>query len=27
TDKKLAQLQELYLDNNIACYIGDNTPF
>ncbi|MBP2655132.1 MAG: transporter [Firmicutes bacterium] len=27
TDEKLEHLQELYLDNNIACYIGDNTPF
>lgn len=27
TDKKLAQLQELYLDHQIACYIGDHTPF
>jgi pyruvate formate lyase activating enzyme len=24
---KMEHLQELYLDNNIACYIGDNTPF
>lgn len=23
----LLQLQELYLDNEIACYIGDDTPF
>jgi pyruvate formate lyase activating enzyme len=27
TDEKMEHLQELYLDNNIACYIGDNTPF
>jgi len=27
TDEKMEQLQELYLDNNIACYIGENTPF
>lgn len=27
TDEKMEHLQELYLDNNVACYIGDNTPF
>lgn len=27
TEKKMEYLQNLYLDNNIACYIGDNTPF
>lgn len=27
TQEKMEHLQELYLDNNIACYIGDNTPF
>jgi len=27
TDEKMEQLQELYLDNDIACYVGDNTPF
>lgn len=27
TDEKMEHLQELYLDNHIACYIGDNTPF
>jgi pyruvate formate lyase activating enzyme len=27
TDEKMQHLQEIYLDNNIACYIGDNTPF
>jgi pyruvate formate lyase activating enzyme len=27
TDEKMEHLQEIYLDNNIACYIGDNTPF
>lgn len=27
TEEKMEHLQELYLDNNIACYIGDNTPF
>ncbi len=26
-DEKMEHLQALYLDNNIACYIGDNTPF
>lgn len=25
--EKMQHLQKLYLDNNIACYIGDNTPF
>ncbi len=27
SEEKLTRLQRLYLDNNIACYIGDNTPF
>jgi pyruvate formate lyase activating enzyme len=27
TDGKMEHLQRLYLDKNIACYIGDNTPF
>ncbi len=27
TQEKIERLQELYLDSNIACYIGDNTPF
>lgn len=27
TDEKMEQLQALYLDHDIACYIGDNTPF
>ena len=27
TQEKMEHLQELYLDNNIACYNGDNTPF
>lgn len=27
TQEKMEYLQEIYLDNNIACYIGDNTPF
>lgn len=27
TQEKMQHLQKLYLDNNIACYIGDNTPF
>jgi pyruvate formate lyase activating enzyme len=26
-DKKMEHLQELYLENNIACYIGENTSF
>ncbi|WP_371379173.1 4-hydroxyphenylacetate decarboxylase activase [Sporomusa aerivorans] len=26
-DEKMEHLQTLYLDNDIACYIGDNTPF
>ncbi len=25
--EQLESLQALYLDNNIACYVGDNTPF
>lgn len=27
TEEKMEHLQEIYLDNNIACYIGDNNPF
>lgn len=27
SDEKMERLQELYLDNNIACYVGDKTPF
>ena len=27
SDEKMEELQELYLDNNIACYIGEKTPF
>ena len=27
TDKRMKELQTLYLDNGIACYIGDDTPF
>lgn len=27
TDEKMDHLQNIYLDNNIACYIGDDTPF
>jgi len=27
SDERMKQLQELYLDNDIACYIGDDTPF
>ncbi len=27
TDERMAELQSLYLDHNIACYIGDKTPF
>ena len=27
TDERMKELQTLYLDNGIACYIGDDTPF
>ncbi len=27
TDKQMEELQALYLDNDIACYIADETPF
>ncbi|CUO29504.1 glycyl-radical enzyme activating protein [Eubacterium sp. am_0171] len=27
TDERMKELQSLYLDNGIACYIGDDTPF
>lgn len=27
TQEKMEHLQKIYLNNNIACYIGDNTPF
>ncbi len=27
TEEQLSKLQEIYLDNKIACYIADNTPF
>lgn len=27
TDEKMEQLQAIYLDHDIACYIGDDTPF
>ncbi|MEA5093615.1 4-hydroxyphenylacetate decarboxylase activase [Sedimentibacter saalensis] len=27
TEEKMELLQGIYLDNNIACYIGDDTPF
>ncbi|WP_341466766.1 4-hydroxyphenylacetate decarboxylase activase [Clostridium fermenticellae] len=27
TNDRMEHLQQLYLNNNIACYIGDNTPF
>lgn len=27
TDERMKELQELYLQNDIACYIGDDTPF
>ena len=27
TQEKMEHIQQIYLDNNIACYIGDNTPF
>ena len=25
--ERMSELQDLYLDNNIACYVGDDTPF
>lgn len=27
TEERMEELQRMYLDENIACYIGDNTPF
>lgn len=27
TQERMLELQRLYLDHNIVCYIGDNTPF
>ena len=27
TDERMLELQRLYLDHDIACYIGDDTPF
>ena len=27
TDERMKELQEIYLENDIACYIGDDTPF
>ncbi len=27
SDERMKELQELYLDNDIACYIGEDTPF
>jgi pyruvate formate lyase activating enzyme len=27
TDERMLELQELYLENDIACYIADDTPF
>ncbi len=27
TEERMEELQQMYLDENIACYIGDNTPF
>ncbi len=27
SDERMLELQELYLDNDIACYIGEDTPF
>ena len=27
TDERMKELQTLYLDNGVACYIGDDTPF
>ena len=26
-EERMLALQELYLDNDIACYIGEDTPF
>ena len=26
-EERMLELQELYLDNDIACYIGEDTPF
>ena len=26
-EERLLELQNLYLDNDIACYIGEDTPF
>ena len=27
SDERMLELQELYLDNDIACYVGEDTPF
>jgi pyruvate formate lyase activating enzyme len=27
SDERMSELQDMYLDAGIACYIGDNTPF
>ena len=27
SDERMLKLQELYLDNDIACYVGEDTPF
>ena len=27
TLERMSELQDLYLDNDIACYVGDDTPF
>lgn len=27
TAERMSELQDLYLDNDIACYVGDDTPF
>lgn len=27
TDDRMSELQQLYLDHDIACYVGDDTPF
>ena len=26
-EERMLELQELYLNNDIACYIGEDTPF
>ena len=27
TDEAMGRLQQIYLDNDIICYVGDDTPF